>query len=63
MKTSPSHYKNKIKRGGAEAACWAHNPKVGGSKPSPVKAMTNHHCTKYKNKNHIFIQQSKLFTI
>ena len=23
-------------QGGAEAACWAHNPKVGGSRPSPV---------------------------
>ena len=22
-------------RDGAEGACWAHNPKVGGSKPSP----------------------------
>ena len=21
-------------RGGAEEACWAHNPEVGGSKPS-----------------------------
>ena len=39
----------KMKRGGAEEACWAHNPKVGGSKPSPVKAVTNHHCNKYKN--------------
>ena len=26
----------KMKRGGAEEACWAHNPKVGGSKPSPA---------------------------
>ena len=23
-----------MQRVGAEAACWAHNPKVGGSKPS-----------------------------
>ena len=24
-------------RDGAAEACWAHNPKVGGSKPSPAK--------------------------
>lgn len=24
------------KQGGAEEACWAHNPKVGGSKPPPA---------------------------
>ena len=28
---------NSIHRGGAEEACWAHNPKVGGSKPPPDK--------------------------
>lgn len=27
---------NFMKRVGAEVACWAHNPKVGGSKPSPA---------------------------
>ena len=32
------------KRDGAVVACWAHNPKVGGSNPSPV--------------NHIFFQQT-----
>jgi hypothetical protein len=42
---------NYLKRGGAGEACWAHNPKVGGSKPPLAKAMTNHHCKQYKNKN------------
>ena len=35
-----SNRKINIKRGGAEAACWAHNPKVGGSKPSLVKLLS-----------------------
>jgi hypothetical protein len=28
------------KRVGAEEACWAHNPKVGGSKPPPARLIT-----------------------
>ncbi len=31
-----------IYRGGAEEACWAHNPKVGGSKPSLDKTKKHH---------------------
>jgi hypothetical protein len=26
-----------MKRVSSEAECWAHNPKVGGSKPPPAK--------------------------
>ena len=37
------HQKQNVKRDGAEVACWAHNPKVGGSIPPPV--------------NNIFFQQ------
>ena len=28
------------KQDGAEAACWAHNPKVGGSKPPLARIPT-----------------------
>ncbi len=29
--------KNYVKRVSSEAECWAHNPKVGGSKPLSAK--------------------------
>ena len=29
-------------RGGAVVACWTHNPKVGGSKPSLAKDSDKH---------------------
>ena len=41
--------KHNKKRGGAEAACWAHNPKVGGSKPPPVKRSDNKNVVPYSN--------------
>ena len=49
-KTQMEIAKHNKKRGGAEAACWAHKvnhviylgyPKVGGSKPPPVKCSDN----------------------
>jgi hypothetical protein len=30
-----------MKRVSSEAECWAHNPKVGGSKPPPAKYFFN----------------------
>ncbi len=34
MKSFRNSYHNE--QGGAAEACWAHNPKVGGSKPLPA---------------------------
>ena len=34
-------HRRSITRGGAVAARWAHNPKVGGSNPSPATKSTN----------------------
>ena len=32
--------RERLTRGGAAAARWAHNPKVGGSNPSPATTIT-----------------------
>ena len=40
-------------RGGAVVACWTHNPKVGGSKPSLAKH-SGKHSDKHSDK-HIFL--------
>ena len=49
--THTNHHTNSIyaanpntvsrKRGGAEEACWAHNPEVGGSKPLSANLFLN----------------------
>ena len=50
----------KMKRGGAEAACWAHNPKVGGSKPSLVKLLSLQIEDQYKIKTLLEAGSTKL---
>jgi hypothetical protein len=58
MKLAKPNIKLLVKRVGAEGARWAHNPKVGGSKPSPAKIIKILHKYKYKYKNQfVFIQQ------
>ena len=52
MELAKPNIKLLVKRVGAEGARWAHNPKVGGSKPSPAKIIKILH--KYKIQYHLF---------
>ena len=43
----------KFQQSGAEEACWAHNPEVGGSKPPSA---TNKFLSIYKTKMDLFLK-------